>query len=100
MNNFLAKKVMRNEELKFAGFEREENPDEEARRELEAEGWQYVGREVTHMTPFNPETGRFDPMEVKTAGEIKQEYLDKYGKHGFGEVRLVRPIFLKTKLAG
>ncbi len=72
-------------------FEKSENPDKKIRQKLEAEGWQFAGNEITHMTPLNPETGRFDPKEIKTAKTIEDEFIAKYGRHGFTEVQLIRP---------
>ncbi len=79
---------MENEKSKF---ERNENPDKKIRQEFESEGWQFVGNEVTHMTPFNAETGRFDPKEIKTAEQLEKEFIGKYGQRGFNEIKLIRP---------
>ncbi len=75
-----------------------ENPDIDVRRQLESEGWQRSGNEVTHLTPFNPGTGKFDPKEIKTAVAIEREYLTKYSPHGFTEIKLIRRHVYKDSL--
>ena len=87
-----------NEEEVPKVFEKEKNPDEEIREKLEKDGWQRAGNEVTHMTPFNSETGKFDPKEVKRSEVIEREYVDKYKIHCFTEVKLVRPHIWKDGL--
>jgi|GEM_PF-4202505 len=71
-------------------MEQGQHPDELEKARLEAEGWQRAsGVEFTHTTPLNPATGKFEPKEIKTPEDIKREYLEKYGPHGFTEVLLV-----------
>jgi hypothetical protein len=73
-------------------FESKENPNDVKEKELESQGWQKASPgigETTHMTPFDVDSGTFKPKEVRTEEEIKQEYLDKFGEHGFDEVLLV-----------
>ena len=81
-------------------FEKRENPDKQMRQKLESEGWQYVALEQTHATPFDAKTGRFEPKELKSEEQIKKEYLDKYGKNGFTEIKLVRPHIDKGEIVG
>ncbi len=70
--------------------QKEDKPDEKIKKELEAEGWQRAsGVEDTHTTPLNPATGRFEPKPFRTQEDIEKEYLKKYGKKGFTEIKLV-----------
>lgn len=62
--------------------------DEAIKAELEAQGWQRVGREYPTASPFNEESGRFEQVRLVTDDEITEAYLEKYGPHGFGEVRI------------
>lgn len=60
------------------------------KKELEAEGWQRAsGMEDTHTTPLNPAIGRFEPKPFRTPEDIEKEYLKKYSKNGFTEIKLV-----------
>lgn len=77
----------------------EEDPNEKNWRKLEADGWERAGEiEYTHTTPLNPETGRFEPKEFRTAEDIKKQYLEKYRQQGFNEVKIVHRRVLKEKL--
>lgn len=67
-----------------------ERPDEKIKKEFEEEGWQRAGgMEDTHTTPLNPETGRFEPKPFRATEDIEKEYLKKYSKNGFTEIKLV-----------
>ena len=74
---------------KFQEEPKKKNPDDEIREALEKEGWQVAGMEYPFKTPLNSETGRFDPIKVLTDEQIKEKYINEYGKHGFTEVKAV-----------
>ena len=66
-----------------------ENTDQEIREKLEAEGWYLAGTEFPIRTPLNPNSGRFDPVRVKSDKQITDEYLAEYSRLGFSDIKLV-----------
>ena len=73
----------------YRSAEREKNPDDDTKEKLEAQGWQRAsGLEYTHSVSLDKNI-RFTPKEIKTRQEIIKDYLDRYKKHGFTEIRLV-----------
>ena len=68
--------------------QRTKNIDDEVKEQLAQEGWQRAGQEFVTATPFNTQSGRFERVEVLSDEQIREKYLEEYGKHGFIEVRI------------
>ncbi|MBW2990591.1 hypothetical protein KY348_02705 [Candidatus Woesearchaeota archaeon] len=64
-----------------------QDPDERIKAELEQKNWQRAGHEYTEFTKLD-KSGLFKTSAVKSLDEIKKTYLEKYGSHGFNEVRI------------